>query len=83
MSIDLWDYDLEVGPKLLTISTASATTGHLAEPGKGGFLYAGPYSPMAGLADRTAGSKSNVPGGRVGRRSLSPYMFRRSRDSAG
>ena len=36
---DLWDYDLEVGPKLLTVDHDGHKLHILAEPGKNGFLY--------------------------------------------
>ena len=36
---DLWDYDLEVGPKLLTIQHDGKSVDILAEPGKDGFMY--------------------------------------------
>lgn len=36
---DLWDYDLEVGPKLLTINHDGHKVDVLAEAGKNGFLY--------------------------------------------
>jgi quinoprotein glucose dehydrogenase len=61
---DLWDYDLEVGPKLLTINHDGKNVDILAEPGKNGFLY---------VLDRVTGKpiwpieerpvpKSDVPG---------------------
>jgi quinoprotein glucose dehydrogenase len=61
---DLWDYDLEVGPKLLTIKHDGKDVDILAEPGKDGFLY---------VLDRVTGKpiwpieerpvpQSNVPG---------------------
>ena len=78
---DLWDYDLEVGPKLLTINHDGKNVDILAEPGKNGFLY---------VLDRVTGKpiwpieerpvpKSMFRARRVGRRSLSRPMFRRSR----
>jgi quinoprotein glucose dehydrogenase len=36
---DLWDYDLEVGPKLLTVNHDGKKVDILAEAGKNGFLY--------------------------------------------
>jgi len=36
---DLWDYDLEVGPKLLTVNHDGHKVDILAEAGKNGFLY--------------------------------------------
>jgi quinoprotein glucose dehydrogenase len=36
---DLWDYDLEVGPKLLTVKHDGKKVDILAEAGKNGFLY--------------------------------------------
>lgn len=36
---DLWDYDLEVGPKLLTIDHDGQKVDVLAEAGKNGYLY--------------------------------------------
>ena len=36
---DLWDYDLETGPKLLTVKHGGKMVDVVAEPGKNGFLY--------------------------------------------
>jgi quinoprotein glucose dehydrogenase len=61
---DLWDYDLEVGPKLLTIKHDGKDVDILAEPGKDGFLYVLDRltgKPIWPIEERPV-PKSDVPG---------------------
>lgn len=61
---DLWDYDLETGPKLLTIKHDGKMVDAVAQPGKNGFLYV--FNRVTGkpiwpIEERPV-PKSDVPG---------------------
>jgi quinoprotein glucose dehydrogenase len=61
---DLWDYDLETGPKLLTIKHDGKMVDVVAQPGKNGFLYVFDRvtgKPIWPIVERPV-LKSDVPG---------------------
>jgi quinoprotein glucose dehydrogenase len=61
---DLWDYDLEAGPKLLTVMHDGKKVDVVAEAGKNGFVYVLDRvtgKPIWPIEERPA-PKSNMPG---------------------